>query len=264
MIGEARATKEVIDDAYDGIQNAAVASSEEGPPIIANNKLDNDLFGFSSEPQQSEAPASLASNFSQQENRQLQPGVDNNQQVVGGFYQQPETHLPAPHVVEPEPPAPTTEPAQGAYSVDAPIQQPAYNQPDLSRPAEIAHHNRNSSVNSAFGTVMGGDITPLPGTDVGGAQEELPPTLEEVEALKSKAREASSIAEDAESSRRQMVEKSEELRKAADAADIEARKYLEKPEKKKKRFGRGNKSGKEKNANSVRIRLKSVMPFLPF
>jgi len=115
-------------------------------------------------------------------------------------------------------------------------------------------HNKQSSISSLNFEVMGGGPAPQnqfafhheeEEQDLGGA--EVPPaaSLEEIEHLKHRAKEADDLARDSETTLRQLMAKADELRQAADNAELEARQRLaEASEKKKGGFMGGGKKKK--------------------
>jgi len=162
------------------------------------------------------------------------------------------------------------------YTSDTPSynqnQVPSYSQNQVPQPATsndaygatAATHNRTASAISAFSFEGDGPMggTPSYGGPPGpsyafssgsadvntgtesyddyGASMAAAPTLQEVEELKAKAKEADQIARDAEESRRQLSAQVDELRRVADEAEAESRKHATGGEVKKKGFmGRG-------------------------
>ena len=115
-------------------------------------------------------------------------------------------------------------------------------------------HNKQSSISSLNFEVMGGGPAPQnqfafhheeEEQDLGGAEVPPAPSLEEIEHLKHRAKEADDLARDSETTLRQLMAKADELRQAADNAELEARQRLaEASEKKKGGFMGGGKKKK--------------------
>lgn len=229
LIAEAAATKEAMDDAYEGIEKAGEASRaiQAAPAPVPSQETD--LFGWGSETPQ--APAELPA-----------PGIA---QKVVGFSEHPSMQNEP--VVAPETlPAPSVPSSQQAVpqAPQAVNQSPVFtfNQ-TAATPGSYnggGYHNRNVSSASGFGEVMGGSadlqsladsIDVLPST----------PSMKEIDDLKSQSREADAVARDAESSHRQLLAQMEELRRLADEAENKSRSLAEKPTKKKGLLRKGKK-----------------------
>jgi hypothetical protein len=127
-------------------------------------------------------------------------------------------------------------------------------------------HERNIS-SSGFGEVMGGnvDLSSL----ARGTEEAIKnvtsydgiahiSSIEELEVLKSKSKEADDVANSAEESRRQLLAQMEELRRVADEAEKRSREASAKPQKKKGLF----KGGQVKKDAVCLIRFGRYVEFL--
>jgi hypothetical protein len=251
LIAEANATKEAIDEAYDGIEKANEVA--HAPPPAAPT-MDGDLFSWdepagpvkdSSPPLPGDsgplpgdsAPAQLSRDSAVNQQYSVPALTDKARSVQQN---------------EPPPPAPAAEENH----------QPTFvYQPPAPAPASDSYgHKRDPSL--GFGEVMGGSAPDLKGMaseETGGAASHDAygdaPSIQNVEELKKKAKEAHDVAKDAEDSRQQLVAQLNELRRVADQAEQAARDAANKSAGKKKGpLWRGQK----RDAVSVVIPLLSI------
>jgi len=218
LIAEANATKDALDDAYNGIEEANEVARSHPPPAPAPapaSSFDGDFFSFDAAPAPLPQPAAQETLPAQEHQPSYgaeQPSNDNHGQAEGS------------------------------------------NAPD----AHLAGHHRIESTGSGYAEgegIMGGAPTPLPSDpgptfssiqhqlpagDASGQVGASPPSMESIATLKEKLKEAEDVARDAEESRRQIAAQTDELRRVADEADAKSRTHLSQPESKKKGFlGRG-------------------------
>jgi hypothetical protein len=219
LIAEASATKDAIDEAHASIENAIDASRAAPPPPPAAT-TEADLFGDWGDDVPApatvavHAPASAdtASHFSGTQSVESQSHYSHPPQE-----QQPEKYNDGPSF---------------SYSLPPPASGPGMYNGGGYTPG----HNRNISTASGFGEVMGGTSEEMDGIPSFGGIPAVP-SVEEVEILKTKSKEADDVARDAEESRRQLTAQLEELRRVADEAESKARAMSSKPVKKKGLLG---------------------------
>jgi hypothetical protein len=248
QIAEANATKQAMDEAYDGIEKANTLSKSLPAPASMGTP-EADLFSWGAPELPTAAPAKAQLNGYAQHPAPSQDEEEEEQQSIQ--HQQP---APAPAAVSFAPPPPQT-------TINHPQQQQrltpvfTFNQP-LKTPGSYDgggyNHNQHAPGASGFGEVMGGSadlqslaesIDALPNT----------PSMKEIDDLKSQLREADAVARDAEASHRQLVAQMAELRRLADEAEGKSRSLAEKPAKKKGMFS----SGKGKKVDAVRKSVSS-------
>ena len=259
LIAEAAATKQAIESAVDGIETY-MNEEAKAPPAPAP-VAEEDLFGFGPPPGQGSLPSSSQS---------LPPPVANTPDpyASGNSY-----------VSEPPPallsePAPAPEPAvvetvDSGYSIPEPEGMASPPEPTLSLyhappPPTSSQPPAHRRDNSAFGSdfVMGG--TALPSAPYAAAPAPLPAydendhdhlvmgspsmgsvkSVQEIDELKMKAKEAEDLARDAQEGTRQKQAQVNELRRLADEANAEARKLADQGKEPKKKGFMGRKKGK--------------------
>ena len=222
LIGEAKATKQAIDEAYEGVESAnEVAHSM--PPVPRPASSDTDFFGWGNDaplpaPTQKSAPP--------------QPQLSKSESTDYSDPQQSFTYMPAP------PPAAPGMFDGGGYTPG---------------------HERNTSNMSGFGEVMGSgpglgmDNLPPVGESMMYGSAEIPSSLSmaEVEVMKTKSKEADDVARDADESLRQLNAQLDEMRRLADEAETKVRDASSKPVKKKGLLKRGG----------AQIKKDAVSPF---
>lgn len=234
LIAEAQATKDAMDDAYQGIE-AANEAARAMPPAPAP-AFEADLFGFDSPP----APAPMAA-----------PDDDSDEEPMG----RPETVSRTSTF--------SNEPNPDAYRPTA-VQGGAYRyneEKQAVNPNDFYGHHRMASDGSAGYMegegIMGGGPTPLP-TDTSlssgipsytlsmpsavDASGDNRAAIRNIEEMKQKLKEAESIARDAEEARRQVAAQTNELRRVADEAEKRARENAVPAE-----DGKGKKGGKPRS-----------------
>jgi hypothetical protein len=231
LISEARATKDALDDAYQGIEKLNEATRKAPAPAPAAN-FDSDLFGFdaSAAPtpqQQTQFGGASAADAAPQVSRDR--SFDDHHQGQGNV------------------------PSFGSDSNKQNIHRSnAYQSYDSSAGASGGGYGLGT-VSSGYMEgegIMGGAPTPLPsdapygnlGYSNGGV-----PSAAEIADLKKKLKEAQDVAREAEESKRQVVAQADELRRLADEAEDTARKYQNQPESIKKKGLFGKKKAVEKD-----------------
>lgn len=246
LIAEASATKQAIDEAVDGIENYMneEAANQPPPPVQPAASMEADLFGFGPPPGQGALPTaqeSLPPPASEPYSYEPPPSASNP------YSSEP---APAPEVPEPAAPAPYGIPEP--EGMPAPAPEPAlslYSQP----PAPTAHTRDASGFGGDF--VMGGGAlppapapfaaTPAQHYDeddhdhlVMGSSPSMGSvkSVQEINELKMKAKDAEDLARDAQESSRQKSAQVNELRRLADEATADARRLADagKDDKKKK------------------------------
>ncbi|CAB9509662.1 Epidermal growth factor receptor substrate 15 [Seminavis robusta] len=150
-----------------------------------------------------------------------------------------------------------------------PYQGISYEQPFSGNPtpSPISPHNRQSSISSQISfEVMGGGPgpenqfgqPPPPGNtadddDSSDGFIQPAPSMDEINELKSRAKEAEDLARDSEDTLRAMMDEADRLRRAADKAEVEARqKAAEASEKKSGMLGGGKKKKSMKEASQAK------------
>ena len=231
LISEAKATKDAIDEAYNGVESANEAA-HAAPPAPPPAPSEADFFGGWG----SDAP--------------------------------PPAPIPAPTENAP-PPAPTQKETQHVQDDDDPPSYSYNNAPAPAAPGMFdggsydPGHNRNASNMSGFGEVMGTGpgLGALPAVgetaSFGGSEIQSSPSMAEVEVLKSKSKEADDVARDAEESKRQLTAQLDELRRLADEAEEKSRGASAKPVVKKK--GLLKRGGAQQRKDAVCSRWSSVL-----
>ena len=274
LIVETKATKYAIDEATEEVEKTAEVVSKAGSVVHTTRSFENDLFGFDAPlPGSSAAPALMVASGTELPSTTGSGDLPPPQSMTNAMPEapaqktipepapQPETvtsqdsDLPPPSAMQqnyqqPPPPA-------AAASTAAPVDMFGLQAP---APAAVPTHQRNQPSYGGFegGELMGGTSGPSFATmaaNTSATSKVL--SSEEIDSLKSKSREADSVARDAEDSKRQVVAQMEELRRVADEAEMKARDHSKGLEGKKKGvFGRG----KKKDAVSDDICL--VLAFL--
>lgn len=246
LIGETIETKKAIDVAYEGIERAnAALQTPVAPPATS---FDQDLFGFGT----SSTPNPSLANASAQQETNPAPVM-----TVSSFASQ-DSHS---HRVEQQPSYQSHQSEQAKYEPSQPHQQYTVPLNNFGQePAENSYygggpptHRKNQSTGS-FGNIMGGDVGAIPPENAAlslYAVQETPgastnTTMDEVDTLKKKLKEAEDVARDAEDSRRLIAAELEEVRRLADQAEQKARQFqadIDKQATKKKGLlgGRGKK-----------------------
>jgi len=215
-----------MDDAYNGIEqaNEAARAAPPAPPPAPTA----DLFGFDAPaPAQAPAPAPADMSASYQQQQQYQQ-------------QQHDQHIHRTHSESPG--------IQQSYS---------------SQEGGLYGGISSSGPGYEEGEgIMGGAPTPLPSeptmppatsyppvmsASMGGAAPAAAASMDNIEALKKKLKEAEDVARDAAESKRQMEAHAKELRRLADEADHKSRQYNKLPDEVKKKgfLGRGKKQEKK-------------------
>lgn len=235
MIAEATATRDAIDEAYKGIENANQTVHEiMTPPAPA--AFESDLFGFD------QAPASNPV-ASAQNSRENQPRVA---ETTAPSFASSEDHYSSDGPPQYQYQAPAQAPAAPAY------QQESY--------GSTGGHNRSSSVASAFDGMMGGEPVALPKeapqqpTIVYNAQANVAPapSLQNIEELKRKLMEAEEVARDSADSTAQVRARANELKQEADEAEARLEAHNKQFEGKKKGlFGGGGKKAAVRSARCI-------------
>lgn len=225
LIREASATKQAIDEAYEGIESAneVAQAKRSAPPPVSND----DFFGGWGN--DAPPPAPLPASNQNSAPPQLQVSKSESTDYSDG--PQNYSYMPAP--------APAT---PGMF--DGGGYEPG--------------HERSVSNMSGFGEVMG--TGPSLGMDslasvgesmsYGGAIDmSSSMSLAEVELLKTKSKEADDLSRDAEESLRQLTAQLGEMRRLADEAETKSRDASAKPVKKKGLLKRG---GAQQKKDAVR------------
>jgi hypothetical protein len=241
LIAETTATKQAMDEAYDGLEKAHAQSKSLSAPTPMMTP-EADLFSWGSPELPTATSSKTQSNGYSQHLASSQEEEEEQQSI-----EQQQT-LPAPATVSfaQPPPQMTTNPPHQQQR-QAPVF--TFNQ-SLKTPGSYdgGGYNPNQHAGaSGFGEVMGGsaDLQSLTGSI-----DALPntPSMKEIDDLKSQSREADAVARDAEANHRHLVAQMAELRRLADEAENKARSLSEKPPKKKGMFS----SGKGKKVDAVR------------
>jgi hypothetical protein len=224
QILEAKATKQAMDEAYDGIEKAnKVLNALPAPAPLVTQEAD--LFGWDAPslpgPVASEKSVPESNGFAQHPSPQEQ--TESIHQTPSTAQQQPMS-IGGPLMSNP----PAVQRHAPVFTFNKTVDTPGpYN--------GGGYHNRNAS--SGFGEVMGGSadlqslaesIDAVPST----------PSMREIDDLKSQSREADAVARDAEATHRQLVAQMTELRRLAAEAESKSRSVAEKPAKKKGMFGK--------------------------
>jgi len=226
MISEANATKAALEDATNDVVASIESMKVQEPPSSQLNGVnDADLFGFGNTETVESAPAPIAP----------ETPVQNSYAPA-----------PVPESVE-QPPA--AHPESVATTTPAPLlstaPQPVQHQTSVGSYAYYGHQKTDSMASGFFG-VMGGASPPPASYGIQPSSSfdvlETVMSAEEINELKSKSREADSVAQDAEDSRRQLVAQADELRRVSDEAERKLSEYRKHSEGKKKGLlGRGKK-----------------------
>eukprot|EP00977_Amphora_coffeiformis_P011031 scaffold2633_cov156-Amphora_coffeaeformis.AAC.11 len=272
LIAEATATKQAIDEATKGIETYMDEASKQPPraapvPASAPVVMEADLFGFDPPPGQGTLPPDTGSYDS------LPAPSDLSQP----YSSDPHTSEPAP---EPESvPEPAPEPAPAPYSMPEPSSRAGppptsmnyYHQQPQQHYGNPNSHKRVESTASAFGDdfIMGaggGMFSAAPADNhddddhdhmiMGSPSLSTIKSVPEINELKMKAKEAEDVARDAQENSRQKMAQVNELRRLADEANAEARRFADtgKDEKKKKGFmGRNKKAIKKDVKEAERV-----------
>jgi len=227
LIAEANATKQAIDEAYEGIESAneAAHAAPPAPPAAA----EADFFGGWGDGSPAPLPASTKSA------QPPAPPQEQSEPEKSASFESNET--PSYSYIPPPAPAPA-----GPGMFDGGGYNPG--------------HERNVSNMSGFGEVMGtgpglGDLQTVgEASSAYGGEIPSSPSMAEVELMKSKSKEADDVAKDAEESRRQLAAQLEEMRRLADEAEIKSREASAKPVKKKGFMKRG---GKQQQKDAVSL-----------
>ena len=288
LIAEATATKQAIDQATEGIENyMEEASRQPAPaPAPAAPVMEADLFGFGPPPGQGPLPADTQSHDSSLP----APSHSSNPYVS----EPAPASEPAPEPETASEPEPVPEPAPAPYSIPEPSAMAAPPSPSLNyyqpppqhqqqhhqfEPSNA--HKRVESSASAFGDdfIMGaGSLPPSnlafgASTGAGGHNNNddnedhdhmimgspslgSVKSMQEINELKMKAKEAEDVARDAQENSRQKSAQVNELRRLADEANAEARRLADagKDDKKKKGFmGRNKKPTKKDVKEAERV-----------
>jgi hypothetical protein len=235
LISEARATKDALDDAYQGIEKLNEASRAAPAPAPAVN-YDSDLFGFdvSSAPIPQQQQASTANPYGAAAAAataapQPAPRVSTDKSYDDDHRNGQDNAL-----------------SFGSDANSSNVKQNihrsnAYQSYDSSA-AGYGLGTTSSGYMEGEG-IMGGAPTPLPTEPSYGSAgygNGAVPTAAEIADLKKKLKEAQDVAREAEESKKQVVAHADELRRIADEAEDTARKYQNQPEsiKKKGLFGK--------------------------
>jgi len=231
LIAEASATRDAIDEAYKGIENANQTVHEVmTPPAPA--AFEGDLFGFD------QAPAPNPAAAAAQNSGENQPRVAD---TAAPSFASSEDHYSSDGPPQYQHQAPAQAPAAPAY------QQESY--------GSAGGHNRSSSVASAFDGMMGGEPVALPKetpqqpTFIYNAQSNVAPapSLQNIEEMKRKLKEAEDVARDSADSAAQVRARANELKQEADEAEARLEAHNKQFEGKKKGLfgGGGKKAAKE-------------------
>ena len=313
LIGEAEATKDAIESAYQGLEASVHAAQAPAPQPAPAPAMEADLFGFGNAPAQAPAVAAAPSYDSFVEVPTNQGGAPN---PFGGAPHQngapaptpiPYSQAPAPapagpHMLEtvssddtssaggeqfennPElegQPMFSYDHSQGAPQTHSYGQQ-ASQQPDPSygvsyeQPAFHGNpppgHNKQSSISSLnFGEVMGGGTPQNQFAHQDHQEEEIDVdyaegaahNMDEINAMKAKAKDAEDLARDSESAYRQLMATADEFRRVADEAEASARQKLTDASDGKKKKG-GFMGGGKKKKSMVVIRVHICSTWLCF
>jgi hypothetical protein len=237
LISEARATKDALDDAYQGIEKLNEASRAAPAPGPAVN-YDSDLFGFdvSSAPIPQQQSSSTPTPYGAAAPPQPAPQVSNDKSYDDDHRNSHDNAL-----------------SFGSDANSSNVKQNihrsnAYQSYDSSA-AGYGLGTTSSGYMEGEG-IMGGAPTPLPTEPTYGSAgygNGAVPTAAEIADLKKKLKEAQDVAREAEESKRQVVAHADELRRIADEAEDTARKYQNQPESMKKKGLFGKKKAIEKD-----------------
>lgn len=234
LIAEASATKQAMDEAYDGIEQAIESAPPNPAPTQPAPQEDFFFWGDNSPaPAPTDSSADQFSAVTDQQQRTMEPATEEPvavQPPAPVQTSQPAPQIPqqATHQFQAQPPLDRQMQPQGQQYASQPQAFAFQGQ----GPTNGEGHNRNIS-GSGFGEVMGG--TPDRNSVAESLDASLPhtPSMKTVEDLKSKCREAEDVSRDAEETKRQLQAQMEELRRVADEAESKARALAEKPTKKK-------------------------------
>lgn len=241
LISEANETVTAMAQAQEGVEDAIRAANTAGVPQPP--APEGDFFDFGAAPAAlpTEAPA-IAS-------------VPSQDSGPASVFDQAQAPAPAPEQSFGQPiPVPEPSYSQAPAPPPGPSVVPS---PDIPRP----HAARNASaVSVGFDQDMimgaGGSVTgpPVPAPAPAAVTNGLP-TMGQVNELKSKAREAQDVAQDAEESRRALSAQLDELRRVADEAEDQARKHATGKDTDKKKRGRFSRGGSKKTDAKEAARL---------